>query len=67
MSRWFQIIELTRSSMCRLPMEYSLQQGLDLLNAVLASLIVFVLGKLAYDYYHFKKSGKLPWIIMKMS
>ncbi|KAG5899051.1 hypothetical protein JTB14_000075 [Gonioctena quinquepunctata] len=60
------IVHLSRSSVCRLSTEYSLQEGLDLLNAVLASLIVFVLGKLAYDYYHFKKSGRLPWIVMKM-
>ncbi|XP_074036078.1 protein singed wings 2 isoform X2 [Leptinotarsa decemlineata] len=60
------IVDLSRSSVCRLSTEYSLQEGLDLLNAILASLIVFVLGKLVYDYYHFKKTGKLPWIVMKM-
>ncbi|VEN45081.1 unnamed protein product [Callosobruchus maculatus] len=60
------IIDLSRSSVCRLPPEYSLQEGLDLLNGILASLIVFILGKLAYDYYHFKKTGRLPWIVTKM-
>ncbi|CAH0564117.1 unnamed protein product [Brassicogethes aeneus] len=60
------ILDISRSSVCRYPNEYSVQEALDLLNAVLASLIVFVLGKLAYDYYHFKKTGKLPWIVTKI-
>ncbi|XP_049817149.1 protein singed wings 2 [Aethina tumida] len=60
------IIDLSRSSVCRYPSEYSVQEALDLLNAVLASLIVFVVGKLAYDYYHFKKTGRLPWIVTKI-
>ncbi|KAJ8948020.1 hypothetical protein NQ318_003353 [Aromia moschata] len=60
------IAELSRSSVCRFPTEYSVQEALDLLNAVLVFLIVFILGKLAYDYYHFKKTGKLPWIVTKM-
>lgn len=60
-----QILELSRSSVCRSPTEYSVQ-ALDLLNLVLASLIVLILGKLAYDYYHFKKTGQLPWIVTKM-
>ncbi|XP_072384796.1 protein singed wings 2 [Diabrotica undecimpunctata] len=60
------IINLSRSSVCIVSSDFSLQEGLDLLNAVLASLIIFILGKLAYDYYHFKKSGKLPWIVSRM-
>ncbi|KAJ8975667.1 hypothetical protein NQ317_003166 [Molorchus minor] len=60
------ISEISRSSVCRFPTEYSAQEALDLLNAVLAFLIVFILSKLAYDYYNFKKTGKLPWIITKM-
>ncbi|XP_050507831.1 protein halfway isoform X2 [Diabrotica virgifera virgifera] len=60
------IINLSRSSVCIVSTDFSLQEGLDLLNAVLASLIIFILGKLAYDYYHFKKSGKLPWIVSRM-
>lgn len=39
---------------------------LDLLNVVLASLIVFILSKLAYDYYHYRNYGRLPWIVTKM-
>ncbi|XP_018566114.1 protein singed wings 2 [Anoplophora glabripennis] len=60
------IAELSRSSVCKYPTEYSVQEALDLLNAVLACLILFILGKLAYDYYHFKRSGRLPWIVTKM-
>ncbi|KAJ8934001.1 hypothetical protein NQ314_013636 [Rhamnusium bicolor] len=60
------IAELSRSSVCRFPTEYSVQEALDLLNAVLACLIIFILGKLAYDYYHFKRTGRLPWIVTKM-
>lgn len=59
------IMGLSRASVCRLPTEYSIQ-ALDLLNIVLASLIILVLGKLAYDYYYFKRTGRLPWIVTKM-
>ncbi|XP_063238477.1 protein singed wings 2 isoform X2 [Bacillus rossius redtenbacheri] len=51
------IRELSRSAVCVPPSEY-LIQPLDLLNAVLAALIVLVVGKLAYDYWTFKKTGK---------
>lgn len=60
------INSLSRSSVCIASTDFSLQEGLDLLNAILVSLILFILGKLAYDYYHFKKSGKLPWIVSKI-
>ncbi|KAF7278660.1 hypothetical protein GWI33_008110 [Rhynchophorus ferrugineus] len=60
------IIELSRSSVCHSPSEYTIQEALDLLNAVLGFLIIFILVKLAYDYYNFKKTGRLPWIVMKM-
>ncbi|KAJ8922978.1 hypothetical protein NQ315_001526 [Exocentrus adspersus] len=60
------IADLSRSSVCKFPTEYSVQEALDLLNAVLACLIIFILGKLAYDYYHFKRTGRLPWIVTKM-
>ncbi|XP_017778669.1 PREDICTED: protein singed wings 2 [Nicrophorus vespilloides] len=59
------ILKLSRSSVCRLPNEYSMR-ALDLLNIILASLIVLVLSKLAYDYYYFKRTGRLPWIVTKM-
>ncbi|ENN77873.1 hypothetical protein YQE_05551, partial [Dendroctonus ponderosae] len=60
------VIDLSRTAVCHSPSEYTIQEALDLLNGVLASLIVFVLGKLAYDYYHYKKTGRLPWIVTKL-
>ncbi|XP_066995848.1 protein singed wings 2 [Anabrus simplex] len=56
--------DISRSSLCR---DHShVVQPLDLLNGFLAFLIVFILGKLAYDYWAFKRTGKLPWIVSKM-
>ncbi|KAJ4436488.1 hypothetical protein ANN_16519 [Periplaneta americana] len=60
-----QIQTLSRSSVCLEPSEY-LVRPLDLINGILASLIVLVVGKLIYDYWSFKKTGKLPWIVAKM-
>jgi hypothetical protein len=60
-----QIQALSRSAVCREPSGY-LIQPLDLLNGILASLIVLVIGKLIYDYWSFKKTGKLPWLVAKM-
>lgn len=60
-----QIQALSRSAVCREPSEYFIQP-LDLLNGILASLIVLVIGKLIYDYWSFKKTGKLPWLVSKM-
>ncbi|KAL1497330.1 hypothetical protein ABEB36_008312 [Hypothenemus hampei] len=60
------VIDLSRGSVCHSPSEYTIQEALDLLNGILGFLIIFVLGKLAYDYYHFKKTGRLPWIVRKL-
>ncbi|XP_060522157.1 protein singed wings 2 [Cylas formicarius] len=60
------VVDLTRVDVCHSPPEYSIQDALDLLNTILALLIIFILSKLAYDYYKFKKTGRLPWIITKM-
>lgn len=60
-----QIQALSRSAVCHEPNEYFIQP-LDLLNVILASLIVLVIGKLIYDYWSFKKTGKLPWLVAKM-
>ncbi|XP_044759993.1 protein singed wings 2 [Coccinella septempunctata] len=59
------IVGLSRSSLCRFPSEYSVQ-ALDLINVILVFLIISVLTKLAYDYYHFKRTGRVPWIVTKM-
>ncbi|XP_053687840.1 protein singed wings 2 [Sabethes cyaneus] len=38
----------------------------DILSVIFASLILLIISKLAYDYYIYRKYGKLPWLIMKM-
>ncbi|XP_066137451.1 protein singed wings 2 isoform X1 [Euwallacea fornicatus] len=60
------VIDISRGAVCHSPSEYNIQEALDLLNGVLGCLIFIVLGKLAYDYYYFKKTGRLPWIITKI-
>lgn len=60
-----EVLTLERNDVCKLPKESKILP-LDLLNGVLASLIVLILGKLAYDYYHYRKSGRLPWIVTKL-
>lgn len=60
-----QIRDLTRTEIC-ISDEDSWLHPLDILNIVLASLIFLVLGKLLYDYWSFKKTGKLPWIVAKI-
>ncbi|XP_072752779.1 protein singed wings 2 isoform X2 [Anoplolepis gracilipes] len=61
-----QIRDLTRTEICISADEDSWFHPLDILNIVLASLIFLVLGKLLYDYWSFKKTGKLPWIVAKI-
>ncbi|XP_014468068.1 PREDICTED: protein singed wings 2 [Dinoponera quadriceps] len=61
-----QIRDLTRTEICISPDEDSWLHPLDVLNVILASLIFLVLGKLLYDYWSFKKTGKLPWIVTKI-
>ncbi|XP_029167010.1 protein singed wings 2 isoform X2 [Nylanderia fulva] len=61
-----QIRDLTRTEICISSDEDSWLHPLDILNIVLASLIFLVLGKLLYDYWSFKKTGKLPWIVAKI-
>lgn len=59
------VLALKRSDVCKVQSQHSIQP-LDLINTVLASLIFLVLGKLAYDYYYYRKMGRLPWIVTKM-
>lgn len=59
------VLALKRGDVCILPTENTIQP-LDLLNAVMATLIVFIIVKLSYDYYHYRKSGRLPWLVTKM-
>lgn len=59
------VMSITRGDVCKSKDETKIH-FLDLLNVVLASLIVFILGKLAYDYYYYKNYGRVPWIVMKL-
>ncbi|XP_059484499.1 protein singed wings 2 [Neocloeon triangulifer] len=58
------IRHLSRSLLCQEPKGGL--SGLDILNVSLALCILLVLGKLAYDYWSFKTSGRLPWLVAKM-
>nr|XP_022917172.1 protein singed wings 2 isoform X2 [Onthophagus taurus] len=59
------IIQLSIQKMCHTPPAYT-EKALNLLNGVLGLMILLVLGNLCYDYYSFKKTGKLPWIATKL-
>lgn len=59
------VLALTHGDVCDVPFEHNAYL-LNLLNIVLSSMIVLMLAKLAYDYYHYRKSGRLPWIVTKM-
>ncbi|XP_043269737.1 protein singed wings 2 [Venturia canescens] len=61
-----QIRDLTRTEICIDPSSLSWLHPLDVLNVILASLIVLIVGKLLYDYWYFKRTGKLPWIVAKI-
>lgn len=44
----------------------SIIKPIDILNIVMASLIVLIFVKLGYDYYYYKKYSKLPWFVSKL-
>ncbi|XP_076167334.1 protein singed wings 2 isoform X3 [Ptiloglossa arizonensis] len=60
------IRDLTRTEICTSPDEDPFLHPLDVLNIILASLIFLIIGKLLYDYWSFKKTGQLPWIVAKI-
>ncbi|SPP73267.1 protein singed wings 2 [Drosophila guanche] len=65
--RLAKVLSLSRQDMCNVSAESGSQiHPIDWLNGVLASLILLILGKLAYDYYHYKYYNRVPWIVMKM-
>ena len=43
------------------------EQVLQAVCGVLAFLIVVTLTKLLYDYWNYRKRGKLPWIVNRMA
>lgn len=58
--------DLRRTEICVSSDETSVIHPLDILNIILAILIFLIIGKLLYDYWSFKKTGKLPWIVAKI-
>ena len=42
------------------------EQVLQAVCGVLALLIIITLTKLLYDYWNYRKRGKLPWIVYRM-
>ena len=58
--------DLRRTEICVSSDENSVIHPLDILNIILAILIFLIIGKLLYDYWSFKKTGKLPWIVAKI-
>ncbi|KAJ8676385.1 hypothetical protein QAD02_012172, partial [Eretmocerus hayati] len=61
-----QIRDLSRTEICVPPDEDDWLYPLDILNVVLASLTLLILGKLLYDYWSFKRTGKLPWLVARL-
>lgn len=59
------ILAITREDICK-SMDESKLYMLDWINGILATMILFILGKLAYDYYYYKNYGRVPWIVMKL-
>lgn len=53
------------NSVCSDPDEYKVNL-MDVLNVILALLTLLTIGKLLYDYYAYKKTGRLPWLATKM-
>ncbi|XP_076291418.1 protein singed wings 2 [Lasioglossum baleicum] len=60
------IRDLTRTEICMPPDEDPLLHPLDVLNIILAFLILLIIGKVLYDYWSFRRTGKLPWIVTKI-
>ena len=57
--------EVEVNSVCSDPDEYKVNL-MDVLNVILALLTLLTIGKLLYDYYAYKKTGRLPWLATKM-
>ncbi|KAK2727045.1 hypothetical protein QYM36_007786 [Artemia franciscana] len=39
---------------------------MNLINVALALFTLLLIGNLCYDYYQFRKTGRIPWIVTKM-
>lgn len=58
------VLALKRTDICKI--DVPAIPLIDWLNIGMAVLIVFIVSKLSYDYYYYRKSGRLPWIVTKM-
>lgn len=65
-TRKFKVLQIDRGDVCTIHVVETKFQSLDILNIILSILILFVFAKLAYDYYHYKNYGRLPWIVTKL-
>uniref|UniRef100_A0A182QPU0 SRCR domain-containing protein n=1 Tax=Anopheles farauti TaxID=69004 RepID=A0A182QPU0_9DIPT len=63
--QYLPVLTVTPNDICR-PSEHNTAAIYNTLSIIFASLIVLIFTKLGYDYYHYRKYGKLPWLIMKM-
>ncbi|XP_075219597.1 protein singed wings 2 isoform X5 [Lycorma delicatula] len=60
----FRIAELPVKALCA---DHSLPlHPLDYLSIIFASLTLSILGKLFYDWWNFKRTGNVPWIVTNM-
>ncbi|XP_017836021.1 protein singed wings 2 isoform X1 [Drosophila busckii] len=65
--RLSKVLMLSRQDICNIGAENETRiHYLDWLNGVMASLIILILGKLAYDYYFYKYHNRVPWIVLKL-
>lgn len=60
------IRDLKRTEICITSDEEFLLHPIDILNIILALLIFLIIVKVLYDYWSFRKTGKLPWIVTKI-
>uniref|UniRef100_A0A1S4GP63 SRCR domain-containing protein n=2 Tax=Anopheles gambiae TaxID=7165 RepID=A0A1S4GP63_ANOGA len=63
--QYLPVLTVTPNDICR-PSEHNTAAFYNTLSIIFATLIILIFTKLAYDYYHYRKYGKLPWLIMKM-
>lgn len=59
------LMELTRNDVCQVK-EFPLNPY-EIMSVVFSALILLLFFNLLYDYYLYKKYGKLPWIVLNSS
>ena len=63
----FQLMDIDSSVLCpRSEKAEQKEQVFQAVCAVLAILIIITFTKLLYDYWNYRKRGKLPWIVYRM-